>query len=1171
MAVANKTSWVVAPPDPEAEAFARAVGVPPIVGGILRRRGIVTVPAARDFLNPSLDGLSDPLTVPGMADATERLARALEAGEPLAVHGDYDVDGICATAILVRTLRGLGADPLWYVPHRTRDGYGLGVRAVEELAAQGARVLIAADCGITAVEAVARARALGLDVVVVDHHMPGSERPAAVIVAPDAHGGAADEGRTDAPCAAGLAFLLAWALRRRVAGRGAPVDLAALAALGTIADVVPLRGANRRLAAGGLAQLRAAPAEGLKALLEIAGITGPVEAWHVGWQLGPRLNAPGRLGDPTPALRLLLTDDPVEARALAQTLDEANRERQAVLEHVLAEALAQVGPEPDGAALVVAGEGWHPGVVGLVAGRLAEQYGRPAVAVALAGGTGRGSARSVEGFHLVEALGACRAHLRGFGGHAMAAGLSIDGAEIDGFRRAFLEVAAERAPARAAPLDVDAELALPDVTVALVTALDALAPFGPGNPQPVLAVRAVRAVTRRLVGDGAHLRMGVTDGSVFAETIGFSMAALGEVLSFTDASVDLAFVPELDRFEPGRVRLRLRALEVPGLDPATVLSDTGLLVDRLFRRADDYLDRPEDDRENAPEFYTKVAGVTFDDRQTVIATLVQGDPLSLRREPANPYDPHAVRVATADGRMVGYLSARVAGRIAPGMDAGGRYRATVSAVTGGGDRTLGVNLYVQREDGEPTAFGASSRRAWRALDRDAAIARLPIYVNGGRPLRPAQAEALAEIARGRSVVLAASPGRGWVTVIAGAAAVAAGGELGALVVEPLWCDAVRRGEQLAAQLGGLGLRVQPVHGLLGIGQRDRALAALRAGAADVVVASVEAAREGTLVAPWVDRATVTVLDGVSLADVATLPPTILRRTTLTIGEPTEAAALVRGRPGVPLLRDDPARPLVRFEDRRDAADPDAVVEEVVNVGEKTVVYTASPEGCVRLATRLRERAGADARIGYLHEGLPGRVRHVVARAFEEGRLRVLVTTMLHEEAVPHDLRRAVLASFPSGRRELLAACATVGLDRRPSTVTLAFGAGCREVRRRAIEIRSPGRDLLVRIYRALREWRGGDPIAWPDEETWARVRAAVPEAARATVGAACAVFEEVGLAVRESVGSGWSVRLVPADARRDLNVSLRFREGVRERAAFDAFAAWVERAAPAEIQRAARA
>jgi single-stranded-DNA-specific exonuclease len=752
----------------------------------------------------------------------------------------------------------------------------------------------------------------------------------------------------------------------------------------------------------------------------------------------------------------------------------------------------------------------------------------------------------------------------------MAAGLSIDAAEIERFRRAFLEVAAGRATAQTAPLEVDAEVALPEVTPSLVAALEGLAPFGAGNPRPVFAVRAVRAVTRRLVGDGSHLRMGVTDGTAFAETIGFSMAALGEILSFTDTPVDLAFVPELDRFEE-RVRLRLRALELPGIDPATILSDTGLLVDRLFRRAGEYLDRPDDDRENAPEFYTKAVGVTFDDRQSVIATLAEGDAVSLRREPANPHDPHAIRVVTSDGRMVGYLSARVAGRLAPGMDAGGRYRAMVSAVTGGGDRTLGLNLYVQREDDEPTAIGTAARRAWRALDRHTAAARLPIYVNGGRPLRPAQAGALAEVSRGHPVVLALPPGRGWGTVIAGAAAQAAGGESGALVVAPLWADVERRAEQLALQLGVLGLRVQPVHGLLGVGARERALAAVRGGVPDVVVASVEVARQEALLAAWWDRAAVVVLDGLGAVDAGTLAPSLARRPVLMVTEPRDAAALAHGRPGVAVLRDDPPRPLLRVDDRRNAADPEAVVEEVADAGEKIVVYTGSAEACVRLATRLRDRAGPEARIGYLHQGLPGRVRQVVARAFEEGRLKALVTTMPCEDTLPPDLRHAVLASFPGGRREFLTACATVGLDRRPATVTLAFGAGGRALRRRAIEARAPGRDLLVRLYRALREWRGAEPFAWPDEETWARVQAAVPEAARATVEAGCAVFEEVGLAVRESVGRGWSVRLVPAEARRDLDASLRFREGARERAAFDAFAGWAERAAPGEIVRAALA
>ena len=1170
MAGLERLPWVVAPPDPEADALAREAGVPAIVAGVLRRRGVLTAGAARDFLAPSLDRLADPLTVPGMGEAVNRLAAALPAGERVAIHGDYDVDGVCAAAILVRTLRGLGADPLWYLPHRTRDGYGLGVRAVESLASEGARVLVAVDCGITDVEAVARARALGVDVIVVDHHTPGPHRPPALIVAPGSSTGTPEDSHTCAPCASGLAYLLAWALLRH-AGRAAPVEMTPLAALGTIADVVPLLGDNRRLAACGLARLNAEPAAGLRALTELAGITGPIEAWHVGWQLGPRLNAPGRLGDPAPALHLLLTDDPAEARRLAQVLDEANRERQAILEQALGEALAQVGPDPDAAALVVAGEGWHPGVVGLVAGRLVEQFGRPAVAVAVADGAGRGSARSIEGFHLVEALAACRAHLRGFGGHAMAAGLSIDAPAIEEFRRAFQAVAREHAIVSATPLQVDAEVSLADVTVPFVAGLGMLAPFGPGNPQPVCAVRSVHAVTRRLVGDGAHLRMGVTDGAVFVETIGFSMASLGEILSFTDAPVDLAFVPEIDRFEPDRVRLRLRALEVPGVDLEAVLSDTGLLVDRLFRRADDYLGEAEDGRENRPEFYTKIVGVTFDDRQAVLATLAAGDRLLLRREPGNPHDPHAVRVVAADGRAVGYLSGRVAGRIAPAMDAGGRYDVVVSKVTGGGDRTLGVNICVRRQDDEPASPRAASRRAWRALDRGAAAVRLPIYVNEGRPLRPAHVEALGEISSGRSVVLAVPPGRGWVTAIAAAVAQASGGARGAVVLEPLWVDAARRSEQLASRLGALGLRVQAVHGLLDVGERGQALAALAAGEIDVAVTSMEAMRDGMLAASWADRVAVVVLDGIGPGDVERIPPALLDRPRLALAEPADASALARGLPGASILRDEPARPLLRLEDRRDAADPAAVVEEVVDGSEKCVVHAASAETCVRLAVRLRERVGADVRIGYVHEGLPGLVRQVVGRAFEEGRLSVLVTTVLCEETLPRDLRRAVLASFPSGRREFLAACATVSLDRRPSTITLAFGAGGRAARGRAIDARCPSRDLLVRLYRVLHEWRGSEPFPWPDEATWARVHGCVPEASRATVGAACAVFEEAGLAVRESAGSGWLVRFVPVETRRNLAASLRFREGARQREAFDGFAAWVERATPSEIQRAALA
>jgi len=1176
MTVMSRPSWVVAPSDPEAAALAEALGIHPLAAALLRRRGMVTAEAARAFLTPRLDELADPLAIPGMTEAVEVVAQSLREGRRIAVHGDYDVDGISATAILVRGLRAVAADPLWYLPHRIRDGYGLGIPAVEALAAAGAGVLIAADCGITAGDAVARARALGLAVVVLDHHEAGVELPAAAIAAPAPDADAA-------PCAAGLAFLFVWALRRRLGQAPAlPADLAAFAALGTVADVVPLRGDNRRLVAAGLETLRVAPPVGLGALIEEAGIQGPVDAWHIGWQLGPRLNAPGRLGDPGPSLRLLLTDDPAEARALARELDAVNRERQAILDQVLTEAAAQVEAEPPVSALVLAGEGWHPGVVGLVASRLAEQYRRPAVVIALANGAGRGSARSVEGFHLLDALEACRTHLSGFGGHAMAAGLSIAADAVPAFRQALGEVAAARLPREAAGrLHVDAEVTLADLTVSLLADLDRLAPFGAGNPQPVLAVRGVRTVARRLVGDGAHLRFGVTDGGGIVEAIGFAMAAWGELLTFTGAPVDLAFALERDRFEADRVRMRLRALDVPGIDPEAILSDTGLLLDRLFRRAPEYLgERGEGGVEEAPALYTKVVGVTFDGRQAVLAAAREGDPLRLRREPGNAHDPHAVLVTTEDGRTVGYLRAELAGRLAPSIDMGARYHATVARVTGGGDHVLGMNIYLERADDEPVASAAAAeRRVWSALGPRSAIERLPIYLTGGRPLRPAHLEALQAIAGGRPAVLAVAPGRGRATGIAGGAAIAAAAGRWALVVAPLRRQVLHRAEQLTTRLGALGLRVLPIHGLATVRDRERAAAAMAAGKADVIVGSVEAIREASLVSPYLGRIGVVILDGVAAEAVRDLPPELAGRPVLAVTAAGALGGFVRELRGTAVMHDYAPRPLLEIADHRNAPDRDRVAEEVLSRGEKTVVYVVRRDECVRLAAHLRTHGEAQARrIGYVHEGLPARLRQIITQAFREGRLDGLVATpVLDEEGLPADVRQVMVAELPWDRDQFLAACGSAGLDHRPVTLTLAFGHHDLEARRLNLDEVAPARDLLVKIYRALREWKGDAAFLWPDDDTWARVSAAVPALTRPAVAAACAVFEEAGLAARESViapggrvraGADWQVQLLPAEGRRELAASLRYREGLREREAWDVFCGWALAAAPADILRA---
>ncbi len=1162
------SAWVVAPPEEGAQELAAVLGLHVLTATLLRRRGVRTADDAARFLRPRLEDLTDPCALDGMDRAIGRVALALAAGQRIAIHGDYDVDGISATAILLRGLRALGADPRWHLPHRLHDGYGLGRSAVEALAGAGAELLITVDCGINAVETVARARALGLDVVILDHHTPPEVRPDAVIVAAGPEGAAP-------LCAAGLAFAFMRAVRRRLAVQPAvQPGLVSLAALGTVADVVPLRDDNRRLAAAGLEEMRVAPLAGIQALADVAGIVGAITPRHIGWHLGPRLNAPGRLGDPGPALRLLISDDPVECRTLAGQLDAINRERQEILERALAEAIVQADDDPSAAALVVAGDGWHPGVVGLVAGRLAERYRRPTIAVGLAGDSGRGSARSVAGFNLIEALSACGEHLVAFGGHRLAAGLAISRESVEQFRRAFQDLAASTSHLREEELRlrVDAEVALGELTPVLVRELEHLGPFGAENPEPILAVRGVRAVNRRLIGDGQHIRMQVTDGSATVEAVGFELAAPAELLMFTEAPVDLAVVPETDRLDPERIRLRVEALDVPGMDPETILADTGALLDRLFRHAADYLGDPRyDGAEDAPGLYTKLVGVTFDDRQDAVAALRAGDRLRLLREPSNAHDPHAIRVATHDGQMLGYLRAQLAGRLSPSIDAGARYRATVTAVTGGGDRSLGVNILLERDDDVGTGAPGSEVRADLRVPRPGAgraSPPLPDHLNGGRSWSPPVAEALAAIADGKSVALGLPPGRDRAAALAGAAALGARSGRCALIVAPRRAEVLHRADQLTVRLVPLGMRVAAVHGMQGLRERQRVEAALRVGSVDVVVASAEAIAEGWA-APHADRIGVMLLDGAPAQDV--LPKGAAHSgQVVVVARPDEAAAARQTWPDAQVIVDGSVRTGIRLRDRRGVADVHPPLEEVLSRDEKAIVYTAGREHCVQLALWLRERRGAEmSRVAYVHGGLPARVRQIIVRAFCESRLGILVATpALDEEALPADVGQVVMASLPPDRERYAAALGNLGFDRHSVTVSLLFGPGEVAARRRTLNERAPDRDLLAAIYRVLRRGYGERPVAWPDDGTWAELSSALPGLARTAVDAALAIFEEAGLAAREVVDGRSEVQLL-STPRRDLEASWRYREGRRERDAFEDAARWAVHAGGIELLRVA--
>jgi single-stranded-DNA-specific exonuclease len=761
----------------------------------------------------------------------------------------------------------------------------------------------------------------------------------------------------------------------------------------------------------------------------------------------------------------------------------------------------------------------------------------------------------------------------------MAAGLTIAGDAIPEFREAFNALAEPGSAERAAAsrLFVDAEVRLADLTTPLVNEFARLAPFGAGNPEPVFGVTGVKTLRRRVVGDGRHLRLDVTDGTATREAIGFAMAAPAELLIFTEAPVDLAVVPGEDPHTPGGVRLRVVALDVPGVDPEHMLRDTGALVERLFSRAAEYVDGPRGPGvEDAPAFYSKIAGVTFDGRQDILAALHPGDRLTLVREPANPHDPHAVRVTTHDGRTLGYLRARLAGRLAPSIDAGARYRAVVAAVTGGGDRPMGVNILVERETELAQDTGVGSGRA-PALTRLAAPdglagralgERLAAELNGRYQLAPSHGDAVAAIIDGTPAAILLPPGRGVASVLAcGAAAVARDGRC-ALVVTPRRRQVMHRADQIRARLAPLGFRVCAIHGLQDIGERERANAALRAGEADIVVASCEAVASGWAQA-HADRIAAALGDGISRADAAVLADMVPAAPVSLVNPHGYAAPApwptngTRDRPT--FVREDAVRTGVRMIDRRGAVDRDRLVEEVVSRDEKIVVYAIGREECVRLAARLRDRAGGEARVAYLHSGLPARVRHIVLQAFRESRLEILVATpALDEEALPPDVRHVVIAALPPDRERLADGLGALGFNERPISVTVLFGPDELPSRRLALNAQVPDRPQLASMYRALASWRRDAPVSWPSEETWTYLRAAVPGLTPAAVDAAFTIFEEAGVGTREVVGDHMDVELA-SGARRDLTTSLRYREGRREREAFEECARWALRASTIQL------
>ena len=566
----ERRNWILPEPlraQPGLEAFS------PVFRQILHGRGVVRQSQLDPWLQTDLDRAPDPFLLKDMAVACELIAQTITAGERIAVYGDYDADGVTACVTLARGLRSVGADVITYIPNRFTEGYGLNLEALNELHARGARLVITCDCGTNSVEAAA-GRPRGMRLIVTDHHEVGAERPAVdALINPKQPECAYP---FDGLAACGVAYKLLVALERRAfPGRLDPGASLDAVALGTVADVVPLRAENRAIVRAGLRKMAENPSPGCAALLAVAGITGPVTAEHLAFQLGPRINAAGRMEDAMLALRLLMAESRESADPLAQRLHEQNAQRQQLTAEIVREAKTQVAELDNGTAVIVMGsDRWPLGVLGLAASRLVEEFYRPTFIFNTEGDEWRGSARSIEGFHLVDCLQDCAPLLHRFGGHAMAAGLTVLKSRFVELKECLEHYTTARlnGDAFSRPITIEATAAFADLKPSLHHEIQQLAPFGVGNREPLLLSKEVEVVRTETFGsDRRHLRVQLRDRTASAEAIAFDKAATAAHLP-SGRRIDVVYALQCERWDGlDRIRLHLRDLR-PAMQPALVLA-----------------------------------------------------------------------------------------------------------------------------------------------------------------------------------------------------------------------------------------------------------------------------------------------------------------------------------------------------------------------------------------------------------------------------------------------------------------------------------------------------------------------------------------------------------------------------------------------------------------------
>jgi len=1161
--------------------FAEKLGVVRPIAQVLLNRGLSSPEQAAYFLQAGIEQLRDPLEIPGMKSGAERIVRALTNEEKILIYGDYDVDGITATALLTVFLRNRKGKVSYYIPDRLEEGYGLNPQALQQAKANGTGLIITVDCGISALQEADFARKIGLDLVITDHHQPPPELPQAVAVinpklAPGEHPWSVLAG-------VGVAFKLAQAVCKLQGEEHHCEELLDLVALGTVADIVPLREENRILVKEGLKRITALKRPGVQALLNVAGLkTEQISAGQVGFVLAPRLNACGRLSQADTGVELLLTEDAEQAEKLARLLDQENKNRQALETGILNEALELMGQKNDPArdrVIVLASANWHPGVIGIVASRLVEKFYRPAIMISIEDGVGKGSARSIAGFNLYQALQHVEGLLLKFGGHEMAAGLSIREENIPELKAALNKYAHEVMSEKdlLPSLQVDCDIFPAEINPALIEDMEKLAPFGYQNPAPVFVLRdRVVSNWRQIGNNNNHLKLRVLAGKDnWLDAVVFQAGGLKEE-ACTLERCDLAFIPEMNTWQ-GRSQVQLIVKDLKSSaepdDPTQPLS----FLDRLYSDGEIWLEddyyRDIADRE---KFFTKLVGVTYEDRQQVLGRIPDGEALELRREKDNIYDKQAIAVFW-QGQQIGYLNARLTRNLAPAIDSGALYKAYLTKVTGRERGLLGANICVQRVEKDKTVIEYEQLKlplSW--LSEEELLETIRRAVLGEYSYHEKQREAIAALQAGENSLVILATGRGKSAIFQTVAAqLAITRKQAAIIVYPLRSLVNDQYRHLQTKLGPLGIDVQAVNGSLNTEEKKDFFKRWLNGQGDIILTTPE-----FLEFHWEKFQSMAQRIGLFVVDEShhlaqgkrrgyRSLPRIWRK----LGKPLALAVTATADKNTArliseyleckrLIVEKHIRTNLQLVDRRGEKDKLLYLLDLIAREEKTVIYVNSRKQAYQLARDLRYYyPPGRERIGFYHGGLNSELRVTLEEMFRRGELQVMVSTSAFGEGINiDDIKNVVLYHLCFSATEFNQLAGRAGRNNQEAYIHILFGEQDRKLNEFILSGVAPSRDVLIRVYLYLREQaRAQNPLQVTNNEIQeAMQRQGLKHFREQTASACLAIFEELGLLLREINGNRRYIHFIaPPPGKMELTDSLRYQEGLSEWQEFKEFADYI--------------